>query len=469
MERINNIPLPLRMAAVGFVVLAVMVAIYMTTMRGDGYVTVKETSVRSQAEAWSWLLERSEIKSRIEQNGSNYELRVPEAAEDKASTELGAGSKLGNEVGCTKPGTFAKGHENQAYSLCKEGDKIESLLEKQTGILGADVLVAERENDSMTGAGSKKTVTTWIYRDPSATMEMSPQQLATTIAGAAAIEPDFVTITDNLGAVLWSPSSESAGTTTSVASKTCEVAEELTVPQMEHCEEARLEQKIEADYRDLAGVKGITAHANLVLSRGVTARTAQESTPGARTKSTTSTSGGGNGNESSTTINAGSDTMTEQVVVPAGSVLRQNITVYVDAPKGTIKAIRSGLTNDYGNNSVQVLYHKMKEGSSSATATAGSADTAAPTPVVQEQPDVDTGTSSGLIGFGLFLAAVMIAVIAFLWRRSARLTAERRVFEQEFRHDMTRFQSVAQQDPDKLAREIEEFLSEQAPQARRRQ
>jgi hypothetical protein len=464
-EQIDNlIPKQFQPFILGGIIFIILLMVYMTTMRGDGSVKIGETMPNNeQAQALAVRLESGSggVKTFIHHTSEGYEVRVAGNKEEAANRMLSRSGKVTDfaKIKCTKPGSFGSTADKDAYTRCQVKQDIQKTVEALPGVLAASATFDEAESGSLVGNDTVGEATVQIMKDANATGELDGESMALMIAGTStSLSPENITIQDTEGNTLWN-GAHPTGTDALPAGCTAD-AMDL------ECKTRQVKNEMERDLgAKIAGLAGGPENVKVsvfpVLNPSSKIESETTSSDGAKVSSNSS---GGDSGANSTTYSPNIDSMQSQT--EPGNVEQVRVSVLLNGVKPAIEdAVRDyigNLVNVRRGDSISVRTTKWAAPKKESQASTAEAETAADKPVIDEKAAAATKT---LIVAGFIALMAAAAAIALLWRRGQRLSSERSVFEDEFRNDMTRYQSVADRTPQALAEEIETWLNQQGPRS----
>lgn len=470
MNALKSQPTPVKVAIAGGVAVILFALVLIFALGGDSKVTVLTSTKAREISASMWKLEAAGIDATVaEVNDSTFEVRVLDADAQDAKLALRGddiGVRLNGKVkgDCPKPNALAGNRAYETYEQCELLKQVQDVLMNTPGVLQAKAKVNTKENEGITGADTITTVTAQIYKDRGDT-QINASALAMTLGKmVGGSSEDVVLIDADTGDPLWS-----GGTTGGSGTG----ADECAMPEQDTIDITVKEKFLRCDIkRDLTEeIEEIVGRGNAKVSAYVQlspeARTVsrQELLQGALVSQDVQRDGS-NLNENKS-YQPGTRNTTSSM--SAGYVQRMSIAVVLNQETSTPaleravdRLVGTYITTNRGDTK-SVTAVKFPEpvaaaGSEETEAEAASASESS----IKEELDATATRSTHVPGWALALLFVtgvgFVASIAILWRRNARLASERRRFEDEFRHEQRMFQQFAQENPDDVARQLEQLL-----------
>ncbi len=466
MDFIKGLPPAARIAipAVGVLLLAVL--LYATVMRGPSQQVLIETKDKQQFQAYAFKLSQANIAhTEGQRSDGTLEIMVSSDVIDSARQTLSvtpSGKKMKKGAGCPKPSAMAMGRAaERKEKKCQIETSIEQTLEGMTGtgILAASATYDVKEEGGF-DAKEIHTASVSLYIDPTSTTRPNPRALAQIVQSkVASMTLEQVSIFDQNATPIWNKDMMTQAT----AGGCQDTGEKVAITDRERLMADCVSSQLEKELGDIVGGE---ENVRVLAKVDLQATNA--------THSTTTTRGSrGGSTRSSSTIDKTS------VSSDAGFEKARKVTVMLN--KRTVKpsqkvAIEQSLKTLMPNlRDTKVQLVEFGSDDSAKLAAEATAEAAGPTgtPATNEPntPDPSTqnealtakpaGIPGAVVVTAFLLMLGLVTVVLLLWRRNVRLASERKNFEAEFQNDFQRFQSVAQQSPDDVARELEALLGGQ--------
>ncbi len=480
MERLAQLPLAVRIAIGAGIAIALFLVLYAVALRGDGMTVIETYPSKEHADASQWRLSQvvgeggRGIPSAVRESGGQWQLRVPSSLTEQARMELGL-SKQGLEATsqCGEGGMLQTSSAQREIQNCKIAREIESRLSNESGILAAYAIVTPA-NTAGFGSRDGANASIQLVAEPGVDLSERGHDLAKfAVHSNPQLTMQSVFIRTQTGLTIYDPQGSGAG----AGGERCATASD-NIHDLTRCVNAQVASEIEADLARIVGdAEKVTVIAWVDLTAGATQSTVSDLAPVVlnrnRSRQTTRSGSSSSVTEDTREDSTPSATITSKAT-PPGVVeqLRLSVTLK-DVDRTVERAVRDTVAQivvpdrdpaPVVRNLPASAAGDATDGSGSAAAGAASEASeagASATPGSDEIIRADLGSMSIALGA---IALLLGGITALMWRRSRRLEAERRVFEDEFRNDMTRFQTVASRNPDELAQEIETWLAGQSPQ-----
>lgn len=152
MERVNNLPLPAKVAAIALISAIVLYIVFTKVLAGDGMVTIKNVSSSADAFATLDTLDKGGVHGKQEFEGAGFIIRVPKEQKDQAEKLLSpvASSTIVKGEEIAKPGmTDTSGKDLYMNKVMQE--QIRTVLINTPGIKNANVIYVRSRSTQLIG------------------------------------------------------------------------------------------------------------------------------------------------------------------------------------------------------------------------------------------------------------------------------------------------------------------------------
>jgi hypothetical protein len=480
MDFYAKLPAPARIGIPIVALLVILFVVYSTMMKAPKPVTVVHTQDYGVFEAAQAALRSSGIDFHPTATGNDtFDVTVLPESQTDANTAL-AKSGIKDLTGTIKkvscpapPGFTGTAAANKRADNCADEKAIQNML-LTAGASAANVKVSQKDNDTLIGPETSKSVLGQVFLEPSMQGKWRADEAARAIATAIGTSVDNVTLTDGKLQTLFSGSDKTAvggiggSAATGTGAGCSDMATATEIATKEAAVSSCYNDRIAADLKKLLG--GTDRFVLTVNARVDAKSRSSEYTRNKYGAVTAKTTDKGDGRTMEDVDNE-PNTMSGGEVKPAGDIAMLSLAVTLDsnfvddrqelavkrllstyivpsrkdpAPKVTRIAFSKGAGGAAADNDDQLT--SIREDARTGTTE--------PNTITKTKKQMPMGL---LVMMGIVVAALLIAMIA-LWQRSEKAAKDRARYEEEFRNEQRVLDGFAQTDPARYAAELEQML-----------